>query len=384
METPKSNLQDLQSYLDRLRSVAPLPPKVVAQERASFLAYSITLRSSAAQKLNPKPTRRSLADLFKSTPGQRLSFSRAVIAILITLVLFFGSAGITVYAAQNDLPGQPLYTLKTWSENGWLSLAKTPTQKIKLNLQYSNRRVDEITHLVALGVLIPDSLVNRLQDELEATLQYAAEMDDNAMRETLVKIRRQIESQSQVVAMLIQNSGPAADPALDRIQTRLREQIHLVITGENSPLDFKQEIQRRQHDRQEPSPATGLPTSTPEASSQNQEGAINHTGTTIPQPSQFDETDKPLTVTPPSYQHGVGTSQAALTPVESAAPGGTGKESESHTPEATMTPQPGTPKSTVTAAGGAATSKVVKTGTPGKGSGDGHEVTPTEKSKKQP
>ena len=41
--------------------------------------------------------------------------NKTLLSILIALVFVFGSAGVTVAAAQQSQPGEALYTLRTWS-----------------------------------------------------------------------------------------------------------------------------------------------------------------------------------------------------------------------------------------------------------------------------
>ena len=41
--------------------------------------------------------------------------TKTLLSILIALVFVFGAAGVTVAAAQQSQPGEPLYTLRTWS-----------------------------------------------------------------------------------------------------------------------------------------------------------------------------------------------------------------------------------------------------------------------------
>ena len=41
--------------------------------------------------------------------------TKTLLSILIALVFVFGAAGVTVAAAQQSQPGEPLYALRTWS-----------------------------------------------------------------------------------------------------------------------------------------------------------------------------------------------------------------------------------------------------------------------------
>lgn len=305
MKDPEMKLdENLQRYFDRLRTTAPLDPAVVAQERASFLAHSASVTATLHQKPTSPARSKALANLFRPHAVRGLGFSKALVAILISFVLLLGSAAATVYAAQDDLPGQILYPVKTWSEAARLSLAFSPAQKLKLNLQYTNRRVDEIAHLVESGASLSDPLVNRLQNELESALLNAAELNQASLLAALNEIRHQAEFQSQVIATLIQNTDASASPLLLTVQARLREQIRLATTGTADPQQFKLQLQERLRDRQPELPATELPSATPSPSgTQSQSGEDNAQGTSTPVQNRTGAPGAGLTSTPDRYQY---------------------------------------------------------------------------------
>jgi hypothetical protein len=60
----------------------------------------------------------------------------------------------------------PLYPVKILSEDVRTTLASQPETKLGLLLSYTDRRVNEITALNLQGAILPESVLNRLQEQL--------------------------------------------------------------------------------------------------------------------------------------------------------------------------------------------------------------------------
>ena len=73
---------------------------------------------------------------------------RATYLAVVALVILLGSAGVT-FAAQNSLPGQPLYPVKRFSEEANISLKFNEKDKRKARIQLTTKRVDEISKLIS-------------------------------------------------------------------------------------------------------------------------------------------------------------------------------------------------------------------------------------------
>jgi len=71
----------------------------------------------------------------------------AVALILIILLTSFGTFGV-ISAAQNSLPGDFLYPVKTAFEQTQLTLSPGDTSKAKLSIKMATQRMDEFTQLV--------------------------------------------------------------------------------------------------------------------------------------------------------------------------------------------------------------------------------------------
>ncbi len=247
--------RDMDEYAKRtLSPLKPVPsadPKMMADEKARFLANGENLRSS----LIPMHTHGRRGEPHLSSDRKRGLFSqpisRALVVVLLVL-LFVGASSLTVYAAQASLPGDPLYTVKSASEDIRLSLTLSDEARLNLTMDYTNHRVDEIQTLVSQGKSLPGQASERYQHELDEELQLAAQMNDQAMQSALLKIKAQAEGQGMTMDELIAHLPNPALPAFIRLQERLEEQVQLSTIGEKNPQAFRKEIQAREHNRHGP------------------------------------------------------------------------------------------------------------------------------------
>ena len=332
----------INGLLNRLRRVTPLNPRAVAEERAKFLAQGEIFRAAVSQPGNRRHIGWINTFVLAFQRKERKPMLNALLAIVMSVTVLFGGAGATVYAAQGSLPDQPLYQVKTWSEDARLSLTSSAQGKLDLNLEFADRRVAEIVRLQAAGKTISEGVSARFHQELNAALKIAAGMDDPQMLPALVQIRQQAEVQAQVMAAVMNAGANQGDPVLARVQERLQEQARLAAAGEADPQGFR--IQVRDRDRvnrptQTPHPtqpgtaihtpgATPEPTGTsygPGPGAGHPTGTPGHYGPGEPNPSQ---TPQP---TGGSYGPGPGAGQPTGTPGHY----GPGEPNPSRTPEPT-------------------------------------------------
>lgn len=89
-------------------------------------------------------------------------------------ILALGLGGISL-AAQISLPGDPLYPVKTFTENIRYSLSVSPEAKARINLGFANERVGEIKQLLEKKGVEPQGLDIALL-RLSENIQRAAEI----------------------------------------------------------------------------------------------------------------------------------------------------------------------------------------------------------------
>ncbi|OGN91424.1 MAG: hypothetical protein A2Y88_05530 [Chloroflexi bacterium RBG_13_48_10] len=230
--------------LSPLQTTAILDPQVVAEEKASYLLLAENLR----QGINLGPSKEDIqheqATLTVFRRKHTLPLLRSLAVVLIAIIILFGTS-LTVYAAQDSLPGESLYPLKVISEDIQISLTRSPEDRLDITLDHTNRRVEEITSLLAMGKTISPQSADRFEGELEGALLLAAQMEDRQMHDALWEIKSHAESQGMTLDELINKLPGQAEPALLRLQERLREQISLSSFGEIDPKTFRWEIRER-------------------------------------------------------------------------------------------------------------------------------------------
>ena len=307
----------LKITFNELKNIPPRDTQAAASGRENFLKQAAVLRQSASREAYQRHNRWS-STIFPLFQGrQRLPGLNALIAVVLAVVVFFGGSGVTIYAAQDSLPDQALYPVKTWSEDVTLSLTRSPQMRLNHVLDFSDRRLVEMEGLLAAGKPIPERVETRLQNELDLALELVAGMDDAHALQQLQQVRQRAEVQYQKMAMLMAGAPESAQPLLLRTRACLQEQIRLASMGETDLQGFRMQIRQRfqykggtgeqtpgtGHNPQGPGPMS--PTETPMPS-----GTVNG-------PGPMDPTDTPA----PS---GTGNSPGPMDPIGTPVPSGTG------------------------------------------------------------
>ncbi len=230
---------------DALRPSPPLNEQAASELKAKFLFEGENLRQASIKEpggevTRPSRRKRGLFEAFQRKPAMK-----ALVAVLLAFVVLLASSSLTVFASQSSLPGQPLYPVKSWSEDVQLSVTYSPDAKLRLTLNYTNRRMEEISSLLAGGNTISDQTANRFQNELEDALQLAAQLNDTQIQQALGEIKNHAEKQGLLIQELIVKLPPQADPAVQRLQERLNEQVQLSNIGEKNPKEFRVQVRER-------------------------------------------------------------------------------------------------------------------------------------------
>ncbi len=169
-----------------------------------------------------------------------------LIAIVLAVTAIFGGAVTTVYASQGSLPDQALYPVKIWTENTLMALAGSPQGQLDYALDFSDRRIAELSRLVTEGGIIPEQVVTRLQSELDQALDLAIGMNDTLMLQQMEQIRLRAETQLHAMNALISMTPESAQHNLLQVRTRLQEQVQLCEFGQTDPEGFRLQIHLRQ------------------------------------------------------------------------------------------------------------------------------------------
>jgi uncharacterized membrane protein YgcG len=165
-----------------------------------------------------------------------------ILASTLIVTILFASA-TTVFAAQNDLPTEPLYGVKTVSEDASLWLMTDPTLKLERLIELAQLRIQEMTALAEQDATIPELVVERLRMHIETALQLAAGQNDSNMQTSLLQIQSQLQTQEQTMMQLQSRASGNAQPALEQARIMTQEQLRLSNQGLDDPLAFRNRYQ---------------------------------------------------------------------------------------------------------------------------------------------
>ena len=228
-----------------LQPTPSLDPQVAAEARSKYLLEGDNLRQALV--LQP-----GLEDAHKAKEKHNLLWLvqhkpqiKALVAIVLAFVIILAGSSATVFASQKSLPGQTLYPVKSWSEDIRLFMTTSPETKLNLTLYFTNRRMEEISTLMAEGKPVNDLTAERFASELEDALQLAAQLDDSQIQHALGEIKGHAERQGMTMQELIIKLPPQAEPAVVKLQERLNEQVKLSKIGETDPKEFRLQIRDR-------------------------------------------------------------------------------------------------------------------------------------------
>jgi hypothetical protein len=289
--------------LIQLKPVEPLDPTIAAAERASYLEQVNSLVADATRQTEKHPKEwidKNINNIHRKVLSPLFS---TLLIVLLVIGFLLGGMGTTVHAAQNSLPNQYLFIVKIWSEQVRLSLTDSPEDQLGMVLQFTNRRMSELSEMVAQNDPLSRKWETRFQENLEVALQIAVSMDDPSLQEALAKIRFQAEYQAHAIGVLQKDFPNPSDHLLAQIQARLREQARLAELGESDPQEFRRELRDRDRLHWMASPASTqsercsqTPTDAPPSNQNNLEpGPIS--GTVSNRHSQFGQNNPNLTKT---------------------------------------------------------------------------------------
>jgi len=161
-------------------------------------------------------------------------FTMKVITIFAILGLLFGG-GVTAVAAQDSLPGDLLYPVKTLVEDIELGLATNPEKQFQHSYDQLNTRFEEIQELVNAGEMPPEPLFYDMYETVEATMNYALQTEDPTGN--LRRIQATVQERSKF-------AGESPDePILQQFQNAMKFQQSLINAGIDEPENLANELE---------------------------------------------------------------------------------------------------------------------------------------------
>lgn len=175
-----------------------------------------------------------------------------ITSIVLLISLMFGGTGAAVFAAQDSLPNQSLYQVKTFSEDIAARFSQRNNLRLHLELEFASRRVNEIVELSEMGVNAPDSVLLRLNQHLDQALETAARTEEADMLRDLSMVRERLQ-------LLIRslNDVPFLDPIITRAREMIQSRLQWAELGLDDPSKFRYQVQIRTCFKQPPEIETG-------------------------------------------------------------------------------------------------------------------------------
>ena len=169
----------------------------------------------------------------------KLSYS-VLLAALLLVVLLFSSAGATAFAAKSALPGDALYQVKMSIEQAQVRLVADAARLAELHLEFAERRLDEISGLIAEGRY---GEIERATQEFEYHVQQAlvamqtvAAGDPLRAQALAVRVTAALSEYARSLSGMMMNVPESTRASMERA----------IITSQNagnvSPAEFSENV----------------------------------------------------------------------------------------------------------------------------------------------
>ncbi|HEU0295033.1 MAG TPA: DUF5667 domain-containing protein [Anaerolineales bacterium] len=209
---------EILQWLDVIKPVPPRDAQAARRTRAAFLSQAVS-----ASEL---PRHKGWKTIFKKEQFAM----KMLISIFLIASLLFGGA-VTVNAAQNDLPDEPLYNLKLWSEDLSLEFQNNSEERVDRLMELAQVRLQEMAQINDAGKAVPDQVRLRFEQHIQQALQTCSVMDDAAMDRTLLRVRDHLQEQDRDMERLQLRIHQDSQPALERTRQMLQLRLQLVNDG---------------------------------------------------------------------------------------------------------------------------------------------------------
>jgi len=232
--------KEIVESLKQLNQIPPRNTEKALAGKSRFLAQARLIGQSPVT--NAPESRHNSWNHF---PKKERKMS-TILAILLAIGLVFGGSTATVFAAQDSAPDEFLYPVKTFTEDVTLELTQSPEAKVELALNYALRRIDEINDLKEAGIMPPDAVYARLENQINLALQQASSLGSEDAIRALLQIRDTLQTKEQLM------DQQSDDPILLKTRTILQERIQLVESGIVDPEGMYNEFRSGWENTPEP------------------------------------------------------------------------------------------------------------------------------------
>lgn len=189
---------EIKQKLGKLDAIPERNPLRVQSTKKNFLSE---MRQLAGETTVSVPRK----SWWNQLNNKKETFSMKLITIATILSLLLGG-GITAVAAQDSLPGDLLYPVKTLVEDIELGLATNPETEFDIALKHALKRFEEINTLVGEGEAVEEAHLFVWQEAFQRALQYGVNTEDPIGK--LLMVQQQLNYQEQMMNKGTQTEEP--------------------------------------------------------------------------------------------------------------------------------------------------------------------------------
>jgi hypothetical protein len=217
-KNPVTTEANILEWLEEIKSVPARSPQAATLGRKRFLGQAVSASGLARHN------------------GWNLIFRKErfamnlIVSILVIAGLLVGG-GATVGAAQNDLPGEQLYALKTWTENVSLQLQNGPQEEAIRLMEMAHVRIREMQQLTEAEKPVPDQVRQRLEQHVNQALQICSELSEAEVDGCLLQIQERLQNQFREMEQLMLHTPDEVQPVMEQTRTMLQLRLRLVEEG---------------------------------------------------------------------------------------------------------------------------------------------------------
>jgi hypothetical protein len=180
---------EIKQKLEKLDAIPERNPLRVQSAKKNFLSEMHQLAGETTVSVPGKSWWNQL-NIKKET------FSMKLITIATILSLLLGG-GITAVGAQDSLPGDLLYPVKTLVEDIELGLATDPETEFDIALNHAFKRFEEIQILLDEGEVVGEAHLLAWQEAFQRALQYGVNTEDPIGK--LLMVQQQLKYQEEMM-----------------------------------------------------------------------------------------------------------------------------------------------------------------------------------------
>ena len=191
---------------------------------------------------------------FSSTVS--LIASRSVTMALLVIALVLSSGGYLVAAADHSLPGDQLYNIKIAVEDARLAMARSPKEKVKLQVAFADRRLEEL-NLLSRTVGADQrmaGLVTRFESSVTSASWTVSELSAHSSNDGL-EVAKIVDDKIAEYQHSLQQTGASVssqdvsrrvDKALVTVNKAGTQALKVIVDENSSPKD---EVARKLDDK---------------------------------------------------------------------------------------------------------------------------------------